>query len=109
MVVNEEQAVTICRIFFMFSQGYTAHSISKILTEEGIPSPHGCEVWYARTIQSILQNEKYKGDALLQKEFTVDFLTRKLKKTRENLLNTMSKKTTSRLSARGFMIMCRNV
>lgn len=38
------------------------------------------DVWYARTIQSILQNEKYKGDALLQKEFTVDFLTRKLKK-----------------------------
>lgn len=32
------------------------------------------------TVQSILQNEKYKEDALLQKEFTVDFLTRKLKK-----------------------------
>ena len=80
MVVNEEQAVTVRRIFFMFLQGYTAHSISKILTDEGIPTPFGCDVWYARTIQSILQNEKYKGDALLQKEFTVDFLTRKLKK-----------------------------
>ena len=80
MVVNEEQAVTVRRIFFMFLQGYTAHSISKILTDEGIPTPCGCDVWYARTIQSILQNEKYKGDALLQKEFTVDFLTRKLKK-----------------------------
>ena len=80
MVVNEEQAVTVRRIFFMFLQGYTAHSISKILTDEGVPTPCGCDVWYARTIQSILQNEKYKGDALLQKEFTVDFLTRKLKK-----------------------------
>ena len=80
MVVNEEQAVTVRRIFFMFLQGYTAHSISKILTDEGITTPGGCDVWYARTIQSILQNEKYKGDALLQKEFTVDFLTRKLKK-----------------------------
>lgn len=80
MVVNEEQAVIVRRIFFMFLQGYTAHSISRILTDEGIPTPCGCDVWYARTIQSILQNEKYKGDALLQKEFTVDFLTRKLKK-----------------------------
>lgn len=80
MVVNEEQAVTVRRIFFMFLQGYTAHSISKVLTNEGVPTPCGCTVWYARTIQSILQNEKYKGDALLQKEFTVDFLTRKLKK-----------------------------
>ena len=80
MVVNEEQAVIVRRIFFMFLQGYTAHSISRILTDEGIPTPCGCDVWYARTIQSILQNEKYKGDDLLQKEFTVDFLTRKLKK-----------------------------
>lgn len=80
MVVNEEQAVTVRRIFFMFLQGYTAHSISKVLTDEGVPAPCGGTVWYARTIQSILQNEKYKGDALLQKEFTVDFLTRKLKK-----------------------------
>lgn len=80
MVVNEEQAITVRRIFFMFLQGYTAHSIAKILTDGGVPTPCGCTVWYGRTIQSILQNEKYKGDALLQKEFTVDFLTRKLKK-----------------------------
>lgn len=80
MVVNEEQAVTVRRIFFMFLQGYTAHAISKILTNEGIPTPAGCDFWYAKTIQSILQNEKYKGDALLQKDFTVDFLTKKMKK-----------------------------
>lgn len=80
MVVNEEQAVTVRRIFFMFLQGYTAHSISKELTDEGLIGPSGGTVWYARTVQSILQNEKYKGDALLQKEFTVDYLTRKLKK-----------------------------
>ena len=65
MVVNEEQAVTVRRIFFMFLQGYTAHSISKVLTNEGVTTPCGGTVWYARTIQSILQNEKYKGDALL--------------------------------------------
>lgn len=31
------------------------------------------------TIKSILTNEKYKVDALLQKRFTVDFLTKKTK------------------------------
>ena len=35
--------------------------------------------WSASTVESILTNEKYKGDALLQKKFTVDFLTKKQK------------------------------
>ena len=37
----------------------------------------GKEQWHIRTIGSILTNEKYKGSALLQKKFTVDFLTKK--------------------------------
>lgn len=36
-------------------------------------------MWCSSTVQSILQNEKYKGDALLQKSYTVDFLTKKKK------------------------------
>ena len=39
----------------------------------------GKEQWHIRTIGSILTNEKYKGSALLQKKFTVDFLTKKTK------------------------------
>jgi site-specific DNA recombinase len=49
------------------------------LTLEKIPTPGGKEIWQARTVLSILQNEKYKGDAMLQKSFTVDFLTKKKK------------------------------
>ena len=45
---------------------------------QGIPSPSGKGTWYPSTVKSILQNEKYKGDALLQKKFTEDFLTKKL-------------------------------
>lgn len=74
MVVNEEQAVTVRRIFHMFLQGYTPHTIASLLTEDGVPTPCGCEVWNQQTVRRILSNEKYKGDALLQKEFTVDFL-----------------------------------
>ena len=42
--------------------------------------PAGKKKWAASTVESILKNEKYRGDALLQKAFTVDFLTKKQKK-----------------------------
>ena len=40
----------------------------------------GKKTWSVSTINSILCNEKYKGDALLQKTFTVDFLTKTTKR-----------------------------
>ncbi len=80
MIVNEEQAVIVRRIFRMFLQGYTPHTIAALLTEDAIPSPCGCEAWNSQTVRRILSNEKYKGDALLQKEFTVDYLRKKVKK-----------------------------
>lgn len=58
----------------------TPYIIAKKLTERGIHSPGGKEKWHRTTILSILQNEKYKGSALLQKSFTTDFLTKKTKK-----------------------------
>ena len=74
-----EEAELLKRIYRMFMQGKTAHAIGKILTEEGIPTPAGKEKWQSSTIESILQNEKYRGDARLQKKFTVDFLQKKMK------------------------------
>ena len=46
---------------------------------DGIPSPGGKKTWASGTVKSILTNEKYKGDALLQKVYTVDFLSKKKK------------------------------
>jgi hypothetical protein len=63
----------------MFLDGATPHGIAKHLTGKGIPTPGGKAVWCATTIKSILTNEKMKGDALLQKSYTVDFLTKKKK------------------------------
>ncbi len=80
MVINEDQAVTVRRIFLLFLQGYTPHTIAKILMGENITAPGGGDDWSQQTIRRMLSNEKYKGDALLQKEFTVDFLTKKMKK-----------------------------
>ena len=77
LVVNPEQAEIVKRIYTEFLQGATPHTIAAGLTADGIRSPGGKDRWNPKTVQSILQNEKYKGDALLQKCFTEDFLTKK--------------------------------
>ena len=79
MVINEAEAVIIRRIYSLYLEGYTPHRIAKTLTADGIPAPGGKAVWHQHSVQSILTNEKYKGDALLQKSYTVDFLTKKKK------------------------------
>ena len=78
--IVEEQAEIVRRIYSMFMFGKTTSAIAKQLTREGIPTPAGKEIWQASTIESILTNEKYKGSALLQKSFTVDFLTKTMKR-----------------------------
>ena len=79
LVVNPEEAVTIRRIYSMFLQGMSPYGIATRLTAVGIKSPGGKDKWNAGSVRSILTNEKYKGDALLQKSYTVDFLTKKKK------------------------------
>lgn len=79
LVLNPNEAVIIQRIFSMFLQGMTPYGIAKQLTTDGILSPAKKDKWNAGTIKRILTNEKYKGDALLQKSYTVDFLTKKKK------------------------------
>lgn len=78
-IVPEEAAI-VQRIYAMFMQGKTTSAIAKILTAEGIPTPGGKAKWAVSTVESILKNEKYKGDAILQKSFTVDFLQKKMKR-----------------------------
>jgi len=79
LVLNEKEAVIVRRIFSMFLQGMTPYGIASQLTADGILSPGKKEKWNATTVKRMLSNEKYKGDALLQKSYTVDFLTKKKK------------------------------
>lgn len=74
-----EEAVVIQLIYRLFLYGKSPSAIATYLTDEGIPTPSGKAVWRASVVESILTNEKYKGDAILQKKFTVDFLTKKQK------------------------------
>lgn len=78
--VVEDEAVVVRLIYRLFLEGRGATAICHYLEELGIPSPGGKEKWTNTTVRSILQNEKYKGDALLQKRFTVDYLQKKQKK-----------------------------
>lgn len=77
--IIEKEAAVIRLIYKLFLEGKTPTGIAKHLTTNKIPTPAGKEVWQESTIRSILKNEKYKGDAMLQKSFTVDFLTKKKK------------------------------
>ena len=78
--IVESEAKVIRLIYTLFLQGRTVNAIARHLTDEGILTPSGKEKWSVSTVLSILQNEKYKGKAILQKAFTVDFLTKKKKK-----------------------------
>ena len=73
------QAEIIRLIYRLFVEGQTPSAIAKHLTCTGIPTPAKKTNWQASTVRSILTNEKYKGDAILQKTFCVDFLTKKMK------------------------------
>ena len=77
LVVNPEQAVIVRRIYAEFLKGKSPYQIAKELTVDGIPTPGGKTKWCGSVVRSILTNEKYKGDALLQKVYTPDFLTKK--------------------------------
>ena len=77
--IVESEAIIVREIYRLFLEGMTPCAIAKHLTSQGIPTPGKKAVWQTSSVMSILTNEKYKGDALLQKKFTVDFLTKKQK------------------------------
>ncbi|MEZ3433547.1 MAG: recombinase family protein [Lachnospiraceae bacterium] len=78
--IVEEEAKIVRKIYSLFLEGYTVRMIADYLTKQGIPTPKGKKKWCVSTVMSILTNEKYKGDALLQKTYTADFLTKSVRK-----------------------------
>ena len=77
-VINEKEAKIVRQIYDWFlDYDRTINWIADKLTEQQIPTPAGKKKWYVKTVESILTNEKYKGDALMQKTFTPNFLDHK--------------------------------
>ena len=77
LVINEEQAKVVRMIFDLFLDGYNSEQIKNELESKKILSPTGKSRWHNSTIINILKNEKYCGDALLQKTYVKDFMTHK--------------------------------
>lgn len=80
MEIDPEQAEIVRRVYREFLEGMTPPAIAKRLNEEGIKGVKGKVSWHASIVFGMLQNEKFKGDSLLQKTYTVDFLEKKTAK-----------------------------
>ncbi len=78
IVPDEEETVRL--IFKMYLDGYTLLNIAQTLTEQQRLTATGKKIWSKGEVQRILKNEKYVGDAFLQKTFTVDCITHKVVK-----------------------------
>ena len=80
MEIVEEEAVIVRRIYDEYLAGKSPGDIAKRLTADGIPTPAKKTKWSTSTVTSILHNEKYRGDAKLQKSFTTSFLDHRVQK-----------------------------
>ena len=75
-VIIPEQAAIVRKIFHMYLEGNSIGGIRKWLNDNNIETTRGTGEWNKSTVSGILRNEKYKGDVLLQKSYTVDYLTK---------------------------------
>ncbi len=80
LAIVPEEAETVRLIFRMYLEGTSIAGIKRHLEKEGILTVTGRKIWNEGTISKMLSNEKYMGDALLQKSYTADFLTKTRKK-----------------------------
>lgn len=76
LVINPVQAKVVERIFADYISGKGSFVIAKELNTEGVPTIAGGR-WHSSTVLGILKNEKYKGDAKLQKTYSKDHLSKK--------------------------------
>lgn len=74
LIIDEEEAKIVRRIFLEYLEGASFRDIKNGLERDKIVTGGKKYTWHISTIQGILQNEKYIGDALLQKTITTDFI-----------------------------------
>jgi Recombinase. len=77
LIIVPEEAEVVRRIYREFLDGKSPYKIAAGLEKDGKHTGSGGSRWYDSTVIGILKNEKYQGDALLQKTYTADFLSKK--------------------------------
>lgn len=75
--INEKEAEIVRYIFRRYLEGVGGMVISRELEEQGYLSPRGYKRWTETTVLGIIKNEKYKGDVLMGKTFTVDPISKR--------------------------------
>lgn len=78
--IDPDEAAVVRRIFSRYLMGQSVHQICKDLMVDGIKTAQGRDMWYDGVVQKMLQNEKYIGDALLQKTYIADLFTHEQRK-----------------------------
>ena len=74
LIVVEEEVKIVRRIFREYLEGASFRNIAEGLERDKIKTGGKKYKWHLSTVQGILRNEKYIGDALLQKTITTDFI-----------------------------------
>ena len=77
--IVEEEAVVVREIYQLFLDGFSLNAVAERMMAEGHLTPRKKKQWTKDTVRRILTNEKYKGDARLQKTYTVDYLTKEIR------------------------------
>ena len=77
LIIDPDQAEIVRRIYREYLEGFSMDKIAAGLERDGVLTGAGKAKWHTSTINKILRNEKYMGNALLQKTYTTDFLTKK--------------------------------
>ena len=84
LVINEEEAITVRLIFFLYLFGYTTGQIANTLMQLGRKTKKGNVKWTSGTVLAQLQNERHCGSVLARKTWTPSYLDHKSKKNRQN-------------------------
>lgn len=71
IVIDKKQAKLVKMIYRLFLEGLNNHQLQVYLENHNILTPLGSKKWTYAVINSILTNEKYCGDAILQKKFPI--------------------------------------
>lgn len=84
LVINEDEALTVRLIFFMYLYGYNCSQIAETLMKLGRRTKPGNLKWTANTVMNVLQNERHCGDVKARKTYTPNYLDHKSKPNRQN-------------------------
>ena len=79
-MIDDSEAKVVRYIYDSYMNGRTAREIADALMGYPIPTVTGLENWSTLAVNNILRNEKYKGEIIMQKNYTVDCFSHKTRK-----------------------------